>query len=155
MLIVSNRNYRRAFFPVVWNFFTSHKDVYISNRVYDEILKLDDDLCEWTKDNYKNRVLSVEDSVVEYARVINYVTSSGKWEAAGYEEWSRDGAKADPWLIACAMKHDLIIVTDENNTGPNGAPTRNEPKIPFVADHFNVKTMNFWSFLDSEHFKAQ
>ncbi|WP_270759191.1 DUF4411 family protein [Lactiplantibacillus plantarum] len=155
ILIVSNRNYRQDYFPVVWNFFKNNQDVYISNYVYNELLKLDDDLCEWTKTNYKDRVLPLEDSVKEYTKVIKYVTSSGKWKPAGYEQWSTDVDKADPWLIAYALKHELTIVTDENNTGPNGNSTNNEPKIPFVADHFQVDTINFWELLNREHFKAQ
>lgn len=155
ILIVSNRNYRQEFFPVVWNFFKNNQNVFISKPVYSEIVVLQDDLCDWTKINYKNRVVQVDDSVTEYTQVLEYITSSGNWTQAGYEEWSADINKADPWLIAYAKKHDLTIITDENNTGPNGSPTKNEPKIPFVAAHFGVKTINFWEFLQKEHFKAQ
>ncbi|AWI39504.1 DUF4411 family protein [Lactiplantibacillus plantarum] len=155
ILIVSNRNYRQDYFPVVWDFFKNNQDVYISNYVYDELLKLDDDLCQWTKNNYKDRVLPLEDSVTEYTKVINYVVSSGKWKPAGYEQWSNDVDKADPWLIAYALKHGFTIVTDENNTGPNGGSTNNEPKIPFVASYFKVDTINFWELLNRKHFKAQ
>ncbi|MBU7540808.1 DUF4411 family protein [Levilactobacillus brevis] len=155
ILIVSNRNYRQDFFPVVWEFFKNNEDVFITNRVYNEIMKLDDELCAWTKANYKSRVLQVENAVSEYGRVISYVTSSGKWRPAGYEQWSSDANKADPWLIGYALKYGLTIVTDENNTGPNGHPTNNEPKIPFVADYFGVDTINFWELLSREHFKAQ
>lgn len=154
ILIVSNRNYRQAFFPVVWNFFKNNDAVFVSKHVYDEILTLDDDLCAWTKQNYQSRIVYGDDSIVEYTRVIEYVTSSGQWNAAGYEQWSIDERKADPWLIATALKRDLTIVTDENNTGPNGRPTNNEPKIPFVAHHFDVKTIDFWTLLGEEHFQA-
>lgn len=155
ILIVSNHNYRQEFFPVVWNFFTNSNDMFVSNRVYKEIIAVKDDLCDWTKSNYKDRTVNVEDAIEEYKQVINYVTYSGKWKQAGYEQWSSDINKADPWLIAYAKKHNMTIVTDENNTGPNGTSTNNEPKIPFVAAHFRVSTIGFWEFLKKEHFKAK
>lgn len=155
ILIVSNRNYRQDFFPVVWNFFKNNTDIYVLDRVYNEVIKVDDDLCNWAKNNYKNKVLSIDEYVPEYTKVVGYVSSSRNWTQAGYELWTTDADKADPWLIACALKKHLTIITDEKNTGPNGHPTNNEPKIPFVAEHFGVPTINFWELLNNKHFKAQ
>ncbi|TNL00720.1 DUF4411 family protein [Lactiplantibacillus pentosus] len=56
--------------------------------------------------------------------------------------------------MACAKQEDYAIVTDERNTGPNGKATPSEPKIPFVAKALGVQTVDFWKFLDLEHFKA-
>lgn len=76
------------------------------------------------------------------------------WTAAGYGQWTFDYTKADPWLIACAKQEDYVMVTDERNTGPNGKATPSEPKIPFVAKALGVQTVDFWKFLDLEHFKT-
>ncbi len=154
ILINSNRNYRQKFFPVVWHFFLTVPNFYVIDRVYDELISKDDDLCDWTKQHYSKKWIPANDYILEYARVNQYLSKSGLWTPAGYQEWTSNYHKADPWLIACAMKNSYTIITDEKNTGPNGAASDNEPKIPFVANHFNVPTIDFWQFLSDKKFIA-
>lgn len=45
-------------------------------------------------------------------------------------------------------------VTDVNKDAIESVIS-NEPKIPFVANHFNVPTINFWDFLSVNHFIAK
>lgn len=113
-----------------------------------------DTLSNWTRQNYNKKTIIADDSIQEYAQVSSFLSESDLWSPAGYQEWTEKYEKADPWLIACAMKNSYTIITDERNTGPNGITSNNEPKIPFVANHFNVKIANFWSFLGTEHFVA-
>lgn len=154
ILIVSNKRYHQEFFPVVWDFFKNNDDVYMLDRVYNEIIKINDDLCDWAKENYKDRVINADRFVQTYSSILQYLISSNKWTPAGYEQWTTDIGKADPWLIACAKENDLTIITDEKNTGPNGHATDNEPKIPFVAENFGVRTIDFWELLRVKQFKA-
>lgn len=124
-------------------------------QVFKELESKNDELSDWIKKNYLNNTVSVDDCIPEYVKVTEYVSQSNLWTAAGYEEWTMKYEKADPWLIASAMKHSYTIITDERDTGPNGNRTDNEPKIPFVAKHFNVPTINFWDFLSANHFIAK
>lgn len=154
ILINSNRFYRRQFFPVVWHFFLKVPNFYMLDRVYEELISKPDDLRDWTKHNYSKRVTTADDCIPEYTQISKYLSESGLWTPAGYQEWTSKYEKADPWLIACAMKNSYTIITDENNTGPNGKASNNEPKIPFVAKHFDVPTQSFWEFLNQEQFVA-
>lgn len=154
ILIVSNRQYRQKYFPIVWNFFKNNDEIYVLDKVYNELVGIDDELGNWIKSNYNKIKLVSNSSVLEYKKVVTYLVDSGKWNPAGYEQWTMDSNKADPWLIAAAMEHDLTIITDERRSGPNGSPVNNEPKIPFVAKEFNVKTLNFWEFLENQNFVA-
>ncbi|KRL56928.1 hypothetical protein FD35_GL001224 [Furfurilactobacillus rossiae DSM 15814] len=56
------------------------------------------------------------------------------------------------------MKSSLVdwafSVTDVNKDAIESVIS-NEPKIPFVAKHFNVPTINFWDFLSENHFIAK
>jgi hypothetical protein len=154
IFIASNRNYRQEFFPVVWKFFLNTSHLYMLDRVYNELIEKPDDLSIWAKKNWKDSIIIADTFVNEYRQVADYLRNSGLWSSAGYEQWTRDYTKADPWLIACAMNQGYTIVTCENNVGPNGKVSSQEPKIPFVAQHMGVKTMDFWHFLAAEHFKA-
>ncbi|WCG35738.1 DUF4411 family protein [Companilactobacillus farciminis] len=154
ILINSNRYYRQKFFPVVWNFFLTMPNFYMLDRVYDELVSKKDDLCTWTKNNYKNKILIADSYTSEYTDVAQYLISSGHWSAAGYQEWTSKYEKADPWLIACAINNSYTIITNERNTGPNGTTSDNEPKIPFVAQEFNVPILTFWEFLEKNNFVA-
>lgn len=155
IFIVSNRNYRQEFFPVVWDFFLSTPNLYMLDRVYNELVPKNDALSVWAKKNYKNSVIVADTFFDEYRQVADYLRNSGLWTNAGYEQWTRDYTKADPWLIACALNRGYTIVTDEKMTGPNGKASPNEPKIPFVAKQLGVKTASFWTLLKSEHFTAK
>lgn len=154
ILINSNRYYRQEFFPIVWKFFITTPNFYMLDRVYDELTTKDDALSVWTKQNYNKKAILAANSIQEYTQVSSFLSESGLWTPAGYQDWTEKYEKADPWLIACAMKNSYTIITDEKNAGPNGVASNNEPKIPFVANHFEVKINNFWDFLGAEHFIA-
>ena len=154
IFINANRHYRRAYFPIVWHFFEQTPEVYMLDRVYDEVIGLGDDLSDWARGFYRDKQIEADQYIQNYAEVAQYLTNSNNWTAAGYGQWTDDYTKADPWLIACAKQEDYAIVTDERNTGPNGKATPNEPKIPFVAKALGVRTVDFWKFLDLEHFKV-
>ncbi|AWR91990.1 hypothetical protein DMC16_13120 [Lacticaseibacillus paracasei] len=155
ILINSNRYYKQRFFPVIWDFFLcTSPQVYVLDRVFDELCTKNDDLHLWIVNHYKNQTINADQFAKEYSTITDYLFSSGKWKPAGYQIWL-NYQHADAWLIACAMNRGYTIITDEDNTGPNGLPTNNEPKIPFVADHFGVKTISFWNFLEQNKFIAR
>lgn len=69
---------------------------------------------------------------------------------ASFKSWA-DFDKADPVLIAAAMDKKAIIVTEEKFITLN-SPTKSEPKIPNVAEHFGVKCINLIQFLQLNNF---
>ncbi|ARY92783.1 MULTISPECIES: DUF4411 family protein [Lacticaseibacillus] len=153
--IISNRHYRQRFFPIVWHFFLNTEHLYMLDRVYEEITTKDDELSVWVKEHFKGKTIVSDLFVTEYQVVTQYLMTSQKWTAAGYEQWTGDYQKADPWLIACALNKKMTIITNENMTGPNGLASKAEPKIPYVANQLGVATMNFWDFLANEKFIAE
>jgi hypothetical protein len=58
-------------------------------------------------------------------------------------------AGADCWLVAYALAHGGRVVTFEKPE-----PLSKKPKVPDVADEFNVLTINVWQMLDELDFKA-
>lgn len=153
ILINSNRHYKQKFFPVVWDFFLNN-DVYLIDKVYDELKDKDDELSEWIKNNCKNHVIDSSFSILEYKEVANFLETSGKWKDSAIQSWIGEDWKADPWLISCAKHNSYTIITDEKDTGPDSI-SKAEPKIPYVAKKLGVKVVNFWTFLENNNFKAK
>lgn len=120
---------------------------------------MDTYLSDWVDDNLKPIVYN-ETKQPEvwknYAKVISYI-SSGSYKTPSVENWKQVG-KADPTLIVIAMTlGDSRIVTFEERSGNftrdiNGNvvlknknnPIGKEPKIPNVADQFNVECVDLF-----------
>ena len=51
--------------------------------------------------------------------------------------------KADPWVIAYAKAYGGKVVTFESSK-----PLQKKPKIPDVAELFDVKCIDIWDVLD-------
>jgi len=77
--------------------------------VYDELTRSKDQLCEWAR---RHRTILFVDpdeaTVTAYSGIANLVNRL--YEPHHIQEFLNG---ADPWVIACAKAHDLVVVTME------------------------------------------
>lgn len=98
-------------------------------------------------DHREDRIL------VNYGRVLQYIQSNPYYRDSALIEWAK-GSVTDPWLIAAAMVYQYPIVTFETaNTNPNQQHPWKMAKIPEVANHFGVITLNLYTMMRALNFR--
>lgn len=159
-----NDYYRMPLFPSFWQWYKAeivkqNSDILLPKCVYTELKNGNDDLSQWVDNNLKSIIYDENNSPVvwrNYAKVISYI-SNGSYKNSAVANWKQVG-KADPLLIAIAMTlDDGKIVTFERRSGNfirdanNNVVLKNrhnpigkEPKIPDVADQFNVSCIDLF-----------
>lgn len=123
--------------------------VVILDIVKDEIDKGKDDLAKWLSDIEGLVVVpkATEDTVKCYQEVMRYIAESGYYRPDAVATWA-PSTIADPWLIAVAKANGYTIVTQEVASGGLSKKTPNKvAKIPDVARHFGVKTINIYDMM--------
>lgn len=107
--------------------------VYSIDKIYDELIKGNDELVTWCKRNAANFFLPIDDvTIVEMIRISSWAVSS--YPLPAHHAFM---SGADPFLIAHALAHKDIVVTDEIlNLGE-----KKRIKIPAACREFNVKCM--------------
>jgi hypothetical protein len=117
--------------------------------VYDELMIGGDDLKQWAKD-YK-KVLFVEpDSKVNpaYREVVDFANNRYR-----DQHWIREFLRgADPWVVAQAKAHDLIVTTMEGEKKSEEVDQLSgrfvgEIKIPNMCNHFGIKFISTFDML--------
>jgi len=143
--------YRPEVFKSVWKFLAENKHVKMTTFVYHEI-KYPDNLVSWTQDTFEQDLITPSQEIVaEYIEIMDWVTDSKYWNAAGISKWQSPD-KADPWLVATAKVNQQTIVTMDGNgrvsMPDDGALSKQEPKISAVSTHFGVQTITIYELLD-------
>ncbi len=108
-----------------------------SVTVYDEVdNEAEDDLLQWAKQQKDVGFFVEPDTIVQtvFREVADYVNKTYPPHQASE---FLDGA--DPWIIAHAKAYGGRVVTFEK-----AAPNAKKPKIPDVADHFEVECLNIY-----------
>ena len=130
------------------------KAIAMVDVVYEELVNeqaADPDMLDlWVRAVFKGRQISHKDDryAQVYAQIQDYLVTCGKYTEESRRYWEPE-SKADPWLIAVAKVEGAVIVTDEARVPlQQGQHMKKEPKIPNIADHFGVKTMNLRRFFD-------
>ena len=118
-----------------WDFISHHFDVgqlFIIDRVRGEI-KSPNELVKWVGQIPQHAHMSTSPEPVSdaYHRVMDWVVNNQQFTYAAKDKFARD---ADPWLIACAIVHNVDVVTNEV-FDPN---IKRAVKIPNVCDNFGV-----------------
>lgn len=96
----------------------------------------EDELKIWCDDNINGDFFKSTDSALpQYIQIVQWVNSMRhQYSDSAIEEFLQADL-ADPWLVAYAMKEDLVIVTYEKS-----APdSKKRVKIPEVCNHFKVR----------------
>jgi hypothetical protein len=138
--------------PGFWKSLKSHaeEEILISPAaVLTELEKGNDELAKWAKDNRGIFFSEPEAKVVEsFRQIADFINL--RYES---EHWVRlflDGA--DPWVIAHAKAHELIVVTMEGSKGseeinPKTKRFHGKIKIPNVCDHFGIKCISTFELI--------
>jgi hypothetical protein len=119
------------------------------SAVFTELAKGNDELAEWAKENKDSLFSEPDEKVIEAFRQIADFSNLRYQD----EHWIRhflDGA--DPWVIAHAKAHDLIVVTMEGNKGseeidPKSKRFIGKIKIPNMCRHFGVKCISTFELI--------
>ena len=126
--------------PGFWSFL-EHKAtegiIASSITVYGELMEHEeDDLQKWAQQQKKVGFFVDPDPLVQTAfrKVAEYVNRTYPQYQAS--EFLND---ADPWIIAHAIAYGGRVVTFET-----AAPSAKKPKIPDVANQFEVKCLNIY-----------
>jgi len=84
--------------------------------------------------------------VDKYAQVIQFLQNDSCYSEKALRLWA-DKSVADPWLIATAVVYGFTIVTFEKYVKANANNPSGVPKIPNVAEHFQVRTIDLFQMI--------
>jgi hypothetical protein len=115
-------------------------------KVYEEVVenvRKEDELVRWVKARRKCGLCIEPDANVLAAlkKVTAYVFEDGGRYKPAFAIHFVKGA--DPWIIAYAMAHKGVVVSQETD----GQPTANRVRIPDVCEHFGVECIKVWDML--------
>lgn len=135
-------------FSAIWNEIEAlikEKRMFSVKYVHDEIKKYQGKnaaLKTWVaKQNRKHFFIPLDESIVALAQdiIVKFPLLLKK------EKLQTGENEADPYLIALAQLKGSKIVTQENKENPN--------RIPAVASHYKVKTINIFEFFEERGLK--
>lgn len=138
-----------SFWEKLANEFKNNRIVLL-DKVKDELLKGEDDLTNWIKEN--EEIINVcnyktESVIANYQSVLQYIQTSGLYKESALAAWVPANI-ADPWLIAAAKANGYTVVTLEAPSGGLSTKTPNkEAKIPDVAKALGVKTSSLFEMM--------
>lgn len=125
-------------FPGPWEDLTrliQNGDLLIHRSVREEVLVKDDLAAEWMKTIDLSLLHDIDTPQNQF---ISYMGTQEKYLRYQYSLPEYVG-KADPYLIALAHVHDLVVITNES-------PVK-EWRIPHVCQRFEVCSMDLFAFL--------
>jgi len=116
--------------------------------VYDkELDSKGDALAQWAKPLKGTLFLPPEaEDQIKLAEIADYVQGNPRFKPQWVAPFL---AGAVPWLIAYARARGGRIVTFEKPE-----PLSTKPKIPDIADRYDVKCLNVWDMLSELGFRA-
>ncbi len=139
-----NRYYHMDICPGYWRWILeSYAEGAVGSisMVYDELLKGNDELASWAKENdelfFPTNSYQVQQYMVD---VSTHVSRLPGLKPNAVPEFLNG---ADPWLVAMAMANDGVVVTHEM---PN-PEAKKKIFLPDVCDHFDVPYMNTFDLL--------
>lgn len=144
------------FAPSFWDFLRDNIEsgkITVLQKVFDEVIKGNDSLSEWLKDLSFTKIdHRTPDVLNAYGEVLHHiqcgVSPSGLklYNEKALREWA-DNSRADAWLVAAAMAKGYTLVSFEILNSGLGTNVCSHPKIPDVADQFNVKCSNLYHMM--------
>ncbi|WP_291967014.1 DUF4411 family protein [Maribacter sp.] len=119
--------------------------IFIPELVYEEIQKGEDDLFKWLK-NSKIPIKKIDGEVANCLKEIYAANSDHQYLVSSNGIHS----KADPWVIAHAMKEKATVVTKEKK---DFISKKTKIKIPHVCDNMNVDWIDDFDFIKKVNLK--
>lgn len=154
LITAKNSYYPFDFASGFWDQLKNHinsGEILIHQAVYDELGKYEDELTLWLKDNITATRVKANDieTMNNFSQILVHIQNCGLYKNSAYQNWSRSGV-ADPILIASAVTHGYVLVTNEVKSGGRSKdrPSKN-PKIPDVANDFEVECVSLFDMMRS------
>lgn len=145
-----NLYYALEFGSLFWDNIKQHVDagdIMLLDMVKEECIKKKDALTEWFEEFQNIINHRTKEYVFGYTEVLQYIQDNPCYSIGALNAWSQETV-ADPWLIAVAKAEGYTIVTFELH---HGNLTKNQPtpkvKIPDVAEHFGVETIDLFEMM--------
>lgn len=113
------------------------------NKVKDEILRNQDELSKWLKENEEHFVTKEagELSVIScYSEIITSVKNNAQYKETAKDEFA---SIADSWLCAYGMAYGDVLVTNEKFE----PAIRKRVKIPNICREFNINYIGLLEFM--------
>lgn len=140
--------YPRDVFPSLWIQLEGpvfRGNSYFHKAVHREMKQWKDPTLDWYLKHIDPQYIVNTDN-----HELTLYTDVVRWVAEERQPLYKDRAvnvfmdAADSWLMASALRHDAIIVTNEVRAAPD---SRKHVKIPDVADHFGVPCIDLLAYL--------
>lgn len=147
------RFYPKAHFPTFWKKITPIIDskVIIPDVVVDENFQSDWFVNDFLANNYHQAILQHQNYAATWAMILKHIDDSKFYSPkalTGSRSWAHESI-ADGWIIAIAKDEGYTIVTDEShNPNLNTRNPASNPKVPDIADDFNVRCIDHLHFFD-------
>ena len=130
-----NEPNRRIVNKSLWEYIDSlinEQIIVTCSEILEEIK--DDDLAEWWR-NLGGEIMSVDEDIQN--NVVHVVT-----QQPDIIDFKQVKSSGDAFLIATAMKYNLIIITEESKASPK--------KIPKVAEMLGIESLNIIELCEKE-----
>ena len=147
LIEATNRYYSFSICPGFWDTLVWHADsgaVCSVDVVKRELLGGNDDLAVWVKNVAPAAAFhstNDADVVAWYGRIANWVQNEPQFRPEAKAEFMK---AADPWLVADAGAHGMMLVTQETPE----PMSRKKVKIPDVCRQFGVMWANTFEMLE-------
>jgi len=128
---------------LIWHGDTARARVQSIDRVRQELLDFDDDLSMWVKDTIPPSCFvtsEISGVIALQSQIMAAIASNPQYLPAAVSDFA---GGADPWLVAFAKVHGMILVTHEVL---NPVVKRKVP-IPNVCQQFGVEFSNTFEML--------
>ncbi|MCF6287968.1 MAG: DUF4411 family protein [Proteobacteria bacterium] len=138
-----NRYYGFEICPGYWNLLEkafNNDIVSLVQPVYKELINADDKLSEWIKQFSKKMVKPDTQTQQSFIEVVDYVENN--YSSSRYKPEFL--AKADPWIIAEALKTNATVITHEVYIDNKNSP---KIKIPNICEHFEIRIIDIFSLI--------
>lgn len=113
--------------------------IFIPRMVYDEILKVEDDLSEW----FKSSLIEVRNETESVVNCLKDIYSTHPRHKLLVDN-AKGRSLADPWVIAHAIDQNAIVVTKEKKVT---ALSSKRIKIPNVCKNMGVESIDDFELL--------
>lgn len=133
-----NFRYPHEVFPGIWEWLEHYakRGVFKSHRkVYDELLKSHDYISSWAEE-HQFMFQKPDISEMQYIGQMTEILVAANCPEKHKRDFIGNPSYADPFLIAHAKAHDLVIVTNEKPTKNN---FQGRVKIPDMCHELGVK----------------
>lgn len=134
-------------YQAIWDEIESlikQKNIFSTIVVYDEIIKYlgkDDRLKKWAISHKKRFFISPDEETWQFAQDIIKKFP----DLLNKKKLQTGEPDADPFLIALAKSEGATIITQERKGLPN--------KMPMVASHYRVKSVDLYEFFEERKLK--